>query len=127
MSISVYLCCTVPLTLSASVSELEDLLQALKWAQHSLTDAQSQQDVELLLQFLAKEDFRNSYNIYSVVSQQMNRVSPTSPLTAQAQDLCQEVGVILQQHLKDGNKCRFCQVVVCLEEPTYLLRENCSF
>ncbi|XP_029984317.1 MAGUK p55 subfamily member 5b isoform X2 [Sphaeramia orbicularis] len=89
------------------VAELEELLQALKWAQHSLTDAQSQQDVELLLQLLAKEDFRNSYNIYTVVSQQMNRVSPTSPLTAQAQDLCQEVQRILQSsQQKEGLELR---------------------
>ncbi|KAM9354445.1 MAGUK p55 subfamily member 5b [Pholidichthys leucotaenia] len=78
------------------VVELEELLQALKWAQHCLNDAQSRQDVELIMQLLAKEDFRNAYTIYSAVSQQMSRVSPTSPLTAQAQDLCLEVQKILQ-------------------------------
>ncbi|KAM7395185.1 hypothetical protein PAMA_006783 [Pampus argenteus] len=79
-----------------TVAELEELLQALNWVQHCLTDTQSQQDVELVLQFLAKEDFRNAYTLYSVVSQQMNRVNPSSPLTVQAQDLCQEVQKILQ-------------------------------
>ncbi|XP_008274972.1 MAGUK p55 subfamily member 5b isoform X2 [Stegastes partitus] len=89
------------------VIELEELLQALKWVQHCLADAQSQQDVELIIQLLAKEDFRNAYTIYSVVSQQMNRVSPTSPLTAQAQDLCQEVQRILQSsHQKEGLELR---------------------
>ncbi|GAA6214513.1 MAGUK p55 subfamily member 5 isoform X1 [Lates japonicus] len=78
------------------VVELEELLQALKWMQQCLTDAQSQQDVELIMQLLAKEDFRNAYTIYSAVSQQMSRVSPNSPLTAQAQDLCLEVQRILQ-------------------------------
>ncbi|XP_029351677.1 MAGUK p55 subfamily member 5b isoform X2 [Echeneis naucrates] len=78
------------------LAELEELLQALKSMQHSLTDAQSQQDLELIMQLLAKEDFRNAYTIYSTVSQQMSRVGPTSPLTAQAQDLCQEVQKILQ-------------------------------
>ncbi|XP_035534590.1 MAGUK p55 subfamily member 5b isoform X4 [Morone saxatilis] len=72
------------------VAELEELLQALKWAQHCLTDAQSQQDVELIRQLLAKEDFRNAYTIYSAVSLQKSRVSPTSALTVQAEDLCQE-------------------------------------
>ncbi|KAM7367732.1 hypothetical protein PAMP_014012 [Pampus punctatissimus] len=79
-----------------AVAGLEELLQALNWVQHCLTDTQSQQDVELVLQFLAKEDFRNAYTLYSVVSQQMNRVNPSSPLTVQAQDLCQEVQKILQ-------------------------------
>ncbi|XP_035851424.1 MAGUK p55 subfamily member 5b isoform X2 [Sander lucioperca] len=79
-----------------AVVKLADLLQALKWAQHCLTDAQSQQDAELIMQLLAKEDFRNAYTIYSAVSQQMTKVSPTSPLTAQAEDLCQEVQKILQ-------------------------------
>ncbi|KAA8583065.1 hypothetical protein FQN60_015611, partial [Etheostoma spectabile] len=79
-----------------AVVELVDLLQALKWAQHCLTDAQSQQDAELIMQLLAKEDFKNAYTIYSAVSQQMTRVSPNSPLTAQAKDLCQEVQKMLQ-------------------------------
>uniref|UniRef100_A0A096LUQ0 Protein PALS1 n=1 Tax=Poecilia formosa TaxID=48698 RepID=A0A096LUQ0_POEFO len=82
-----YFCC---------LSELEELLQVLKWVQHSLSDSQSQQDVEAVTQLLAKEEFRNAYTIYSVLSQQTNRISPTSPLTVQAQDLCQEVQRILQ-------------------------------
>ncbi|XP_041832253.1 MAGUK p55 subfamily member 5b [Melanotaenia boesemani] len=81
---------------SGPVVELEDLLQAVKWVQHCLNDPQSQQDVDLIMQLLAKEEFKNAYTIYTVLSQQMNRVSPTSPLTAQAQDLCQEVQRILQ-------------------------------
>lgn len=102
LSLCLYCLCTLPLTVSASFSELADLLQALKWAQHCLTDAQSQQDAELIMQLLAKEDFRNAYTIYSAVSQQMTKVSPTSPLTAQAEDLCQEVRmmVILKQLIK---------------------------
>uniref|UniRef100_A0A3P9J9B6 Protein PALS1 n=1 Tax=Oryzias latipes TaxID=8090 RepID=A0A3P9J9B6_ORYLA len=76
--------------------DLEDLEQALKWAQHCLNDAQSQQDVDLIMQLLAKEEFRNAYAIFTTLSQPMSRVSPTSPLTAQALDLCQEVQKILQ-------------------------------
>uniref|UniRef100_A0A8P4GBF0 Protein PALS1 n=1 Tax=Dicentrarchus labrax TaxID=13489 RepID=A0A8P4GBF0_DICLA len=82
--VSLYGLCTVSLTVFASISELEELLQALKWAQHCLTDAQSQQDVELIRQLLAKEDFRNAYTIYSAVSLQKSRVSPTSALTSEA-------------------------------------------
>ncbi|XP_035534588.1 MAGUK p55 subfamily member 5b isoform X2 [Morone saxatilis] len=89
------------------VAELEELLQALKWAQHCLTDAQSQQDVELIRQLLAKEDFRNAYTIYSAVSLQKSRVSPTSALTVQAEDLCQEVQKILQSsQQKEGLELR---------------------
>ncbi|XP_070705186.1 MAGUK p55 subfamily member 5b isoform X1 [Pempheris klunzingeri] len=89
------------------VGELEELLQALKWVQHCLTDAQSQQDVELIMQLVAKEDFRNAYTIYTAVSQQMSRVSPTSPLTAQAKDLCQEVQKMLQSsQQKEGLELR---------------------
>ncbi|TMS12673.1 MAGUK p55 subfamily member 5 [Larimichthys crocea] len=88
-------------------AELEELLQALKWAQYCLTDVQSQQDVELIMQLLAKEDFRNAYTMYSAVSQQKSRVSPSSALTAQAEDLCQEVQKILQSsQLKEGLELR---------------------
>lgn len=86
-----FFCFILGLTVSASFSELDEFLQALKWTQHCLTDAQSQEDVELIMKLLAKEDFRNAYTVYSAVSQQKSRVSPTSPLTVQAEDLCQEV------------------------------------
>uniref|UniRef100_A0A1A7WQ63 Protein PALS1 n=1 Tax=Iconisemion striatum TaxID=60296 RepID=A0A1A7WQ63_9TELE len=89
------------------VVELEELLQVLKWAQSCLSDAQSQQDVQLITQLLAKEEFRTAYSIYAAVSQQMNRASPTSPLTSQAQDLCQEVQRILQSsQQKEGLELR---------------------
>ncbi|XP_054910133.1 MAGUK p55 subfamily member 5b [Poeciliopsis prolifica] len=78
------------------VVELDELQQVVKWVQHSLSDSQSQQDVEVIMQLLAKEEFRNAYTIYSVLSQQTSRISPTSPLTVQAQDLCKEVQRILQ-------------------------------
>ncbi|XP_042359147.1 MAGUK p55 subfamily member 5b isoform X2 [Plectropomus leopardus] len=78
------------------VADLTEVLQALKLAKHCLSDSQSQQDVEVIMQLLSKEDFRNAYAIYSAVSQQMTKVSPTSPLTSQAEDLCQEVQKILQ-------------------------------
>ncbi|XP_028295354.1 MAGUK p55 subfamily member 5-A-like isoform X1 [Gouania willdenowi] len=91
----------------STVVELEEFLQALKWVQRCLSDSQSQQDVDLLTQLIAKEDFTNAYTIYSVVSQQMTRVSPSSPLTAQAQDLCQEVQKILQSsRQKEGLELR---------------------
>ncbi|TNN76098.1 MAGUK p55 subfamily member 5 [Liparis tanakae] len=48
------------------------------------------------MQLLTKEDFKNAYSIYMAVSQQMSRVIPTSALTAQAEDLCQEA--LMQAH-----------------------------
>lgn len=77
-----------------SPSELEELRQALKWTQHCLTDSQSQQDVDLIMQLLVTEDFRNAYSIFTAVSQQKSRVSPTSPPIMRAEDLCQEVGTV---------------------------------
>lgn len=74
-----------------SLSDVEEWQQALKWTLHCLTDVQSQQDVALVLQLLSAEDFRTAYSVYKAVSQQKSRVSPTSPLTVQAEDLCQEV------------------------------------
>lgn len=73
------------------VSDVEEWQQALAWTLHCLTDVQSQQDVALIMQLLSAEDFRAAYSVYKAVSQQKSRVSPTSPLTVQAEDLCQEV------------------------------------
>uniref|UniRef100_A0A8C6V0N6 Membrane protein, palmitoylated 5b (MAGUK p55 subfamily member 5) n=1 Tax=Neogobius melanostomus TaxID=47308 RepID=A0A8C6V0N6_9GOBI len=73
-----------------------DLCESLQWAERCLPDAQSQQDAEQLLRLLSTDEFHNAYSIYSVVSQQMSHISPTSPITAQAQDLCTEVQEILQ-------------------------------
>ncbi|XP_029705246.1 MAGUK p55 subfamily member 5b isoform X1 [Takifugu rubripes] len=78
------------------VTDVEEWQQALKWTLHCLTDVQSQQDVALIMQLLSAEDFRAAYSVYKAVSQQKSRVSPTSPLTVQAEDLCQEVQKILQ-------------------------------
>uniref|UniRef100_A0A674P9A1 Protein PALS1 n=1 Tax=Takifugu rubripes TaxID=31033 RepID=A0A674P9A1_TAKRU len=72
------------------VTDVEEWQQALKWTLHCLTDVQSQQDVALIMQLLSAEDFRAAYSVYKAVSQQKSRVSPTSPLTVQAEDLCQE-------------------------------------
>ncbi|XP_024912736.1 MAGUK p55 subfamily member 5-A isoform X1 [Cynoglossus semilaevis] len=77
-------------------AEMEELLQAVRWMQQRLTDTESQQDVELLLQLLNKDHFKDAYTIFSAVSQPTGRVTPSSALTLQAQDLCQEVQKILQ-------------------------------
>uniref|UniRef100_A0A3B4AQA4 Protein PALS1 n=1 Tax=Periophthalmus magnuspinnatus TaxID=409849 RepID=A0A3B4AQA4_9GOBI len=69
----------------------ESFIESLRWAERCLSDPQSLQDTEQLLQFLSSEEFHSAYSIYSVVSQQLSHVSPTSPITTQAQDLCLEV------------------------------------
>lgn len=89
-------------------TEVAEVLQALKWAQHCLHDAQSQQDVELIMQLVVKEDFRNAFTIYSAVAQQMAMVSPTSPLTAQAEDLCMEVRTMVLLKLNEAPKTNLC-------------------
>ncbi|KAG7264813.1 hypothetical protein CRUP_005582 [Coryphaenoides rupestris] len=66
--------------------------------------SESQQDVELVLQLLSKEEFRTAHSVHSTVSRQMRRAGPTSPLTVQAQDLCQEVAEDSSSpcHQRDG-------------------------
>ncbi|CAL1586767.1 unnamed protein product [Knipowitschia caucasica] len=81
-----------------SLTDVEDFAESLKWAERCLNDPQSQQDTRQLLQLLSSEEFHSAYSIYSVVSQQMSHVSPTSPITAQAQDLCLEVQKILHSN-----------------------------
>ena len=86
---------SLPFTQSLSLCpspELEEMLHALRWAKQCLTDTQSQQDVALVLQLLTKEEFRTAHSVHSAISRQMSRAGPTTPLTAQAHGLCQEVG-----------------------------------
>ncbi|KAG9336076.1 hypothetical protein JZ751_002423 [Albula glossodonta] len=71
--------------------ELEDLLMSLKQVQHCLSDAQSQEDVALVLQLVQKTDFQKAFSIHNAVAVHMNRPSPPFPLTARAQGLTQEV------------------------------------
>ena len=72
--------------------ELEELVGALHRVQSCLSDAQSQEDVELVLQLLRQDDFQNAFSIHAAVAHQMSHGCPCSPLTAQARNLCQEVG-----------------------------------
>ncbi|KAJ0061355.1 hypothetical protein NL108_016734, partial [Boleophthalmus pectinirostris] len=86
---------------------VSEFVESLKWAERCLSDPQSLQDTEQLLQLLSSEEFHSAYSIYSVVSQQLSHVSPTSPITTQAQDLCLEVQKILQSsQQKEGLELR---------------------
>ncbi|KAL0967590.1 hypothetical protein UPYG_G00254160 [Umbra pygmaea] len=82
-----------------TATELDELLEALRRVQSCLVDAQSQADVALLLDLLHNEDFQNALAIHSSVTQQLQpRDNTTSPITTQAQGLCQEVQCILQSN-----------------------------
>ena len=52
--------------------ELEELVGALHRAQSCLSDAQSQEDVDLVLQLLRQDDFQNAFSIHAAVAQQMS-------------------------------------------------------
>ncbi|KAL0969740.1 hypothetical protein UPYG_G00231650 [Umbra pygmaea] len=94
----------LPANLGApTLLELEDLLISLKQMQNCLSDAQSQDDVELVLQLVQKTDFQKAYNIHNAVVQHMNRPSPPYPHTERAQSLALEVQSMVQnsQH-KEG-------------------------
>ncbi|KAM9466075.1 protein PALS1 [Clarias gariepinus] len=81
---------------SPRLLDLEELLMSLKQVQHCLGDAQSQEDVDLVLQLVQKPDFQKAFNIHNAVALHMNRPSPPFPLTDRAQSLVQEVQVMLQ-------------------------------
>uniref|UniRef100_A0AAZ3ST92 Protein PALS1 n=1 Tax=Oncorhynchus tshawytscha TaxID=74940 RepID=A0AAZ3ST92_ONCTS len=71
-------------------NKLEELLMSLKQVQHCLSDGQSQEDVELVLQLVQKTDFQKAFNIHNAVAQHMNRPSPPFPHTDRAQGLAHE-------------------------------------
>ncbi|XP_073682673.1 protein PALS1-like [Garra rufa] len=79
-----------------SLKELGDLLDSLLRLQLRLTDAESQQDVELLLELLLQSDFQQAFIMHRSVAQSMRRLCPPFPLTANAQQLRDEVESVLQ-------------------------------
>lgn len=73
------------------LSELEDLLDSLQHLQLCLPDAESQQDVQLLLELLLQSDFQQAFITHRSVAQSMRRLCPPFPLTSHAQQLRDEV------------------------------------
>uniref|UniRef100_G3NAW0 Protein PALS1 n=1 Tax=Gasterosteus aculeatus aculeatus TaxID=481459 RepID=G3NAW0_GASAC len=71
--------------------ELEELLLSLKQVRGSLSDQQSQNDVELVLALLNKSDFQSALKIHNAVATSMHRPSPPYPHTQQALQLALEV------------------------------------
>lgn len=83
--------------------ELEELLLSLKQVQHCLSDEQSREDLEMVLQLVQKTDFQKAFNIHNAVAQHMHRASPPFPLTERAQGLTHEVqSMLLSSQQKDG-------------------------
>ncbi|KAL2098912.1 hypothetical protein ACEWY4_005392 [Coilia grayii] len=83
--------------------ELEELLLSLKQVQHCLSDEQSREDVELVLQLVQKSDFQKAFGIHNAVAQHMHRASPPFPLTEHAQGLTHEVqSMLLSTSHKEG-------------------------
>uniref|UniRef100_A0A8C5MUN8 Protein PALS1 n=1 Tax=Leptobrachium leishanense TaxID=445787 RepID=A0A8C5MUN8_9ANUR len=88
--------------LAVKVLELEDLMSSLKDLKHSLTDAQSQEDLYLLSQLVQNTDFQDAFKIHNAVAVHMHKPSPPYPLTPNSQDLTQEVQQSLKtSHLKE--------------------------
>uniref|UniRef100_A0A671KUT9 Protein PALS1 n=1 Tax=Sinocyclocheilus anshuiensis TaxID=1608454 RepID=A0A671KUT9_9TELE len=79
-----------------NTTELEDLLDSLQHLQLCLTDAESQQDVLLLLELLLQSDFQQAFIMHCSVAQSTRHLRPPFPLTAQAQQLRDEVESVLQ-------------------------------
>ncbi|XP_061842861.1 protein PALS1 isoform X2 [Nerophis lumbriciformis] len=71
--------------------ELEELLLSLRQVRGSLSDQQSQDDIELVLALLNKSDFQSALKIHNAVASSMHRPSPPYPHTNQALHLALEV------------------------------------
>ncbi|XP_036289693.1 protein PALS1 isoform X6 [Pipistrellus kuhlii] len=90
---------------AVKILEVEDLFSSLKHIQHTLVDSQSQEDISLLLQLVQNKDFQNAFKIHNAVTVHMSKASPPFPLISNAQDLAQEVQIILKTiHQKEGQE-----------------------
>ncbi|XP_051511242.1 protein PALS1-like [Myxocyprinus asiaticus] len=79
-----------------TTTELEELLVSLQHLQERLTDSDSQQDVQLLMELLLQSDFQKAFSMHRSVALSMRCLFPPYPLTARAQQLRDEVETVLQ-------------------------------
>ncbi|XP_030626801.1 MAGUK p55 subfamily member 5b [Chanos chanos] len=77
-------------------NELEDLLLSLQWVQPSLSDPQSLEDVQVIMQLLQHRDFQQAFSMHCSVALGMSHICPPFPVSAHARELCSEVQNILQ-------------------------------
>ncbi|XP_051500244.1 protein PALS1-like isoform X3 [Myxocyprinus asiaticus] len=79
-----------------TATELEELLVSLQHLQERLTDGDSQQDIQLLMELLLQSDFQQAYSMHRSVALSTRHLRPPYPLTAHAQQLREEVEIVLQ-------------------------------
>ncbi|KAK9956952.1 hypothetical protein ABG768_014652 [Culter alburnus] len=79
-----------------TTTELDDLLDSLQRLQLNLTDVESQEDVQLLLELLLQTDFQQAFSMHRSVALGMRHLCPPYPLTAHAQQIRDEVESVLQ-------------------------------
>uniref|UniRef100_A0A8C1DKE7 Protein PALS1 n=1 Tax=Cyprinus carpio carpio TaxID=630221 RepID=A0A8C1DKE7_CYPCA len=80
----------------------EDLLDSLQHLQLCLTDAESQQDVQLLLELLLQSDFQQAFITHRSGAQSTRHPCPPFPLTANAQQLRNKVQPSLPDQHSDS-------------------------
>ncbi|KAL6486693.1 hypothetical protein MHYP_G00060850 [Metynnis hypsauchen] len=81
---------------AAANIELDDLLQSLQRVQYSLSDAESQADVQVVMELLQQSEFQQAFSMHSSVALGVRAINPPYPITARAQQLCYEVQNVLQ-------------------------------
>lgn len=79
------------ISLSLSVSELEDLLLSLQELKVHLCDVESLEDVQLLMELLLQRDFQQAFRMHRSIALGTRRLCPPHPLTAHARHLRDEV------------------------------------
>ncbi|KAI4877565.1 hypothetical protein NFI96_028592 [Prochilodus magdalenae] len=77
-------------------TELDDLLQSLQRVRYSLSDAESQADVQVVMELLQQSEFQQAFSMHSTVALGVRAINPPYPITARAQHLCHEVQNVLQ-------------------------------
>ncbi|XP_057208118.1 MAGUK p55 subfamily member 5b isoform X1 [Triplophysa rosa] len=77
-------------------TELEDLLVSLQELKVHLSDVESLEDVQLLMELLLHTDFQQAFRMHRSVALSTRRLHPPHPLTAHARHLRDEVESVLQ-------------------------------
>lgn len=86
---------TLDLEVPANI-ELNDLLQSLQRVRYSLGDAESQADVQVVMELLQQSEFQQAFSMHSALALGLRAVNPPYPITPRAQHLCHEVQNVLQ-------------------------------
>ncbi|XP_039546093.1 MAGUK p55 subfamily member 5-A-like [Pimephales promelas] len=92
-----------------TATELEDLLDSLRCLHLCLTDAESQEDLHLLVELLLQTDFQQAFAMHRSVALGMRRLCPPYPLTTHAQQLRDETdnsGSPRSGQMRVGSKVR---------------------